>query len=65
MAMTCATCIHWALRQHREMAKQGMAACSLGKSWTFLPPQHACGKHAPAPADIQADRERWLKKGGR
>lgn len=63
--MTCATCIHWVPRQHREMAKQGMAACALGKSWNFLPPQHGCAKHAPAAADVQADRERWLKKGGR
>lgn len=60
--MTCATCIHWAPRQHREMAKHGMAACSVGKSWKFFPPQHACGRHAPAAADVQAARVQWLAR---
>jgi len=44
---TCRTCVHWTLK---TSPLPDMAPCKLGPIWTYLPPQHSCGRHKQAPA---------------
>jgi hypothetical protein len=57
---TCQTCTHWNLKGSPAMARLGLAACALGKSWTYLPGHRACQNHAPLAADVLEKRLAWL-----
>lgn len=63
---TCAGCAHWLLRdsagRQLPMARHGFGQCAKGPVWTTYPPQHACGRHQPAAADVVAARITWLDK---